>query len=210
MSDKETGEAVATIAGRVLSRGNPLDDPTFVGALIEALAESNSGQAAMTACRTAFQPYMADMLSLAGSALSQVEPGEKIKMSIEVDWEKVTNAFVGAIEGASTDWLQEFYPGTDNNSQTMRRAIQLNNAGPWYSVTSYWSEGGQAKLRFDNPNDGPEQESMEMGKAEIMLGLHHMADKAPKHFAVLINEEDDAITHDVMLQFIVFGDIIYG
>lgn len=205
---KETSEAIASVAGRVLSRGNPLDDPTFVGALIEALAASNSGQEAMQACRTAFQPYMADMLRLAGSALSQYED-ETMLVPTPVDWQRVADAMVGAIEGGSTYWLNSCHASLDDNSQTLKRAIQLAD-NIWYAEASYWRDGGRALVKYDNPETGPSIAEKEIGKAELLLGLRAMAEKSPRHFADLVNENDDAMTHDVFIQYVLFGDIIYG
>ena len=37
-----------------------------------------------------------------------------------------------------------------------------------------------------------------------------MADKFPRHFANILNENDDAETGDVFLQCCLWGDIVYG
>lgn len=37
-----------------------------------------------------------------------------------------------------------------------------------------------------------------------------MAEKDPVHFDDLLGESDDAITHDVFMQHVIFGEIIYG
>ena len=44
----------------------------------------------------------------------------------------------------------------------------------------------------------------------VEAGLAIMARKYPRHFLDLALEQDDAATHDVLLQYVVFGEIIYG
>jgi len=44
----------------------------------------------------------------------------------------------------------------------------------------------------------------------IRKGLRVMADKFPKHFGDVLDENDDAETGDVFLQCCLFGDVIYG
>ena len=49
-----------------------------------------------------------------------------------------------------------------------------------------------------------------LDKAALRKGIEVMAKKFPRHFADVINENDDADTGDVFLQCCLFGDIIYG
>jgi hypothetical protein len=44
----------------------------------------------------------------------------------------------------------------------------------------------------------------------IRKGLELMRDQYPRHYADLVEENDDAITGDVFLQLAVFGELIYG
>ena len=44
----------------------------------------------------------------------------------------------------------------------------------------------------------------------IRKGLELMRDQYPRHYADLMEEEDDAITGDVWLQLAVFGELVYG
>lgn len=37
-----------------------------------------------------------------------------------------------------------------------------------------------------------------------------MAEKDPRHFGDLVSENDDADTHDVFIQHVLFGEVIYG
>lgn len=46
--------------------------------------------------------------------------------------------------------------------------------------------------------------------ADVQKGLELMRDQYPRHYADLVEENDDLITGDVWLQLAVFGELIYG
>lgn len=46
--------------------------------------------------------------------------------------------------------------------------------------------------------------------ADVQKGLELMRDQYPRHYADLVEENDDLITGDVWLQLTVFGELIYG
>lgn len=50
----------------------------------------------------------------------------------------------------------------------------------------------------------------EITLVDVRRGLELMRDKYPRHYADLVEENDDAITGDVFLQLAVFGELIYG
>lgn len=37
-----------------------------------------------------------------------------------------------------------------------------------------------------------------------------MATESPRHFGDLLSENDDAATHDVFIQHVLFSEVIYG
>lgn len=207
---KETSDTVASLAGRILAGGNPLDNEQVMSAIALGLmtVEKDTGAEMLAEALSPLRPYFDNMLSLAGSCLSQAED-EKIMVPTEINWDQVANAFVGAVEGGSTDWLNAFLCAPDEHSQNLRRSIKLKH-DVWYATPEYWRENGGAVLKYDNPSDGPDQVERTIGKHNIIVGLRLMADKSPRHFTDLITENDDAITHDVMVQYIVFGEIVYG
>ena len=50
----------------------------------------------------------------------------------------------------------------------------------------------------------------EITLADVKRGLDLMKEKYPRHWADLVEENDDLITGDVWLQLTVFGELIYG
>jgi hypothetical protein len=49
-----------------------------------------------------------------------------------------------------------------------------------------------------------------LGLPEVEKGLVLMAEKAPQHFGDLISGNDDADTHDIAVQLMCMGEIVYG
>jgi len=128
---------------------------------------------------------------------------------VRVPWETIINAFVGVCEtSASTYWLSSFQPLEPECSGLVASCREAKE--PWYATLDFWGKGGRATLRHDDPSNDDQQTNTIIGETEIISGLNAMANKCPKHFADLVSENDDAITHDVMIQCIVFGEIIYG
>lgn len=207
MSTRETSPEIASMAGRILAAGNPLDNDQVILAVIEALAEANTGKQAQAALKTMFQPYFDNMLSLAGSCLAQAEPDDsedgapRIAITAAVDWSKITNAIVGAFEGGSTYWLREY-------DYTYRPEGVEGN--PLYVEDQFWAKGGKMNLSYDDPDDQENRASKEVSMIEIKQGLRTMAEKDPRHFGDLVSENDDADTHDVFIQHVLFGEVIYG
>lgn len=73
MSDRETSPDIASLAGRILAAGNPLDNSQVVISIIDALAQANTGKQAQESLKAVLGSYFENMLSLAGSCLSQTE-----------------------------------------------------------------------------------------------------------------------------------------
>ena len=63
---------------------------------------------------------------------------------------------------------------------------------------------------FDGNGKFPESAKHRITIDNVRKGLELMQEQYPRHYADLVEENDDAITGDVWLQLAVFGDIIYG
>lgn len=205
MSTKETSPEVGALAGRILQAGNPLDNDQFVLDVRDRLATANTGKDARSILDEAFGTYFDNMLTLAGSCLAQVEDDEddgapRIALTAKVDWDKIVNAIIGAFEGGSAYWLREadytYQPSGIKGS-------------PLYAETDFWAKGGKMMIRYDDP-EGDGLKTKEIGLDEIRLGLRSMATESPRHFNDLLSENDDAITHDVFIQHVLFSEVVYG
>jgi hypothetical protein len=72
------------------------------------------------------------------------------------------------------------------------------------------TEGCSMVLSVDDPNDNDEQKEFTVGPADLKRGLKVMAEKYPKHFRDIIEENDDANTADIFLQCVIFGEEVYS
>lgn len=182
MSTRETSTDISSLAARILNE------------------EPREGDEHLS-----YNALLVQAKKLAGSCLSQTEDDEKdgaprIALTAKVDWEKIVNAIIGALEGGSTYWLQRYeYTHTPD-------AIMDN---PAYSCVDFWAKGGRMVLTYDNP-EGEDTKDKEIGLNEIRLGLRSMAAESPRHFGDLLSENDDAITHDVFIQHVIFSEVVYG
>jgi hypothetical protein len=120
----------------------------------------------------------------------------------ELKLEQITNAVVGVFEGPYSPWIHSVEAKTPYES----------NGTIWYAREDYWRDGGKMRLTYDDPDhgEGNGKGRAEVGLEEMISGLEKMAIHAPQHFNDLVEENDDAITHDVFMQYVILGDIIYG
>ena len=143
------------------------------------------------------------MTTIETPATAEAEP-ERASFSLTIPvfyTDLLTNCLVGALEGGSNYWLNSYEYATPRDGFE----------APAYADEKFWMTGGRVKLTFDDPEDGDEaQKTMEIGFDDLQRGAAIMAQKFGKHFGDLVAENDDAITHDVFIQCVLFEDIIYG
>lgn len=123
-----------------------------------------------------------------------------ITVPLTLNLELLTNALIGAFEGGSTHWLRECDYLTD----------KAGFEQPAYAEVGFWQGGGRMKLFYDDPENEEARAEFEMGLPEMLKGVTLMAEKSAGHFGDLISGNDDAITHDCFIQYVIFGDVIYG
>jgi hypothetical protein len=129
-----------------------------------------------------------------------------VTVTTEVPWSTITNCITGAIEGGSGYWCEVFAPSADCEIMVDR---YRTSGLIWYDEVTYWAGGGKATLKFDPPTDDHPGEQT-IGKDELAKGLNVMATKYPKHFGDLVQENDDAGTHDLFLQCVLFGEEVFA
>lgn len=128
--------------------------------------------------------------------MKKPEGGISIITNVTVTPEQVTNLLTGALDGGSTYWARKV---------TKERF----NGAEWASEAPM--AGGSFVLLHDEPdmNDDTLCETR-IDREACEVGLQVMATDYPRHFADLLNENDDACTADVFLQCICFGEVVYG
>lgn len=128
----------------------------------------------------------------------------KIVTTVDVEIDKITNALIGVAECGYSPWFGEF-----EHVAGQRAAGE----GLIYADNYFFSDKDfQLKVTFDDPD---EEEGRFTGEKvlkheDFQKGLNIMAAQHPRHFNDLISGNDDAITHDVLIQCVIFGEVIYG
>ena len=139
---------------------------------------------------------------------------KQIEIKLTLDFADVTPLLVGAFEGGSNYWM---YDRWDFPAITWGdKLMALHKDSPWahmdlgacYSDVMAWAakNGKHFKVTVRDV-DG---EGWNITPHTIERGLQCMQDKYPRHFADLVRENDDANTSDVLLQCILFDEVVYG
>lgn len=130
----------------------------------------------------------------------------KMLITVEMTYRKILDQFIAAFESScgSHYWAQGVtYTGSPKPDPNKI----------WYDDINLMSwRGWKFEIRYDVPElpEGNGKGKKTINLTAVQLGLGVMAQKHPRHFAEMLNEDGDASTADVLLQCIVFGDTIYG
>ena len=123
-----------------------------------------------------------------------------VNVTVEIDSERVGDLLCTAFEsGYSKYW---------------GATIDLDKSKKPEEKTEYrwqWPLNGGSLFVYsgeDYPDD-PEL-SGEINLDTIRKGLALMAKDSPRHMSDFLDENEDAITGDVFLQYVLFGKLIYG
>lgn len=125
-------------------------------------------------------------------------------VTVHVSAQKVSDQFCAAFEGGSNYWLT-------GASLKSARPADVEPGQAWYGFASpFETMGLRVKLTWIEDETTGKTTSKEIGRMAILKGLRLMAEKSPDHFADVVNESGDACTGDVLLQYILFGEIVFG
>ena len=141
----------------------------------------------------------------------------KIKTEVEIPNDIIVALVITAFEGGSNYWAPNVeFNGTRDGY----------DANPWYSAEKYTNYLAQADglstdvservlwfILFEDEDESGVMEDMKkhnIGRVQIEKGLNLMAANASWHFNNIVNDNWDAETADVFLQYVVLGEIVYG
>lgn len=127
-----------------------------------------------------------------------------ITVQVPVPLSMVHNAITGSLEGRMSSWLHEAnldegYTKPDDNLV-------------WWGHFEVFKQPFKFTVVYDDPelDEGNAQARKTIENADLEKALALMAKGSAGHFADLINESDDEITHDVFMQYLVIGEVKYG
>lgn len=127
-----------------------------------------------------------------------------LNKKIELTQDQIKDVIVGALEGGSNYWyylnnksveaIREKVSKEENKylSEAITDAVFRGAVVPFYDV-----ENPNEKLGF-------------LSKKSIEVGLQKMLDDEREEIDMVLNGEDDAETSDVILQYCVMGELVFG
>lgn len=134
----------------------------------------------------------------------------KINIPFEISEDIINNALVGAREGGCNYWAKSRLIKKANWEQFMPSAGRIliiggKQAGQELYINKEY-KAGQSFFDIENNHKIELFVTYEV----LKKGLIIMAEKYAEHFSNLIGQNDDNVTHDVFLQCVLLGDLIYG
>lgn len=122
----------------------------------------------------------------------------------DVTPQRIADMFTGAVEGGSGYWCSGIYlksPGDVAPGDEFRDEV-------WYANPHRYEDPDLKIELFEFDSEADKKHIVTLDN--IKRGLALMAEKSPHQFANLVGETDDATTADVFLQYVVFGEVVYG
>ena len=128
----------------------------------------------------------------------------KITTTYDVTPADITNLVVSALEGGYSPWLHKF--------ELVENHGILRRGECWYGQDEVFANPFIITATFDDPGleEGNGRKSLTFCHADVFEALQKMAQKAPHHFRNIVDDNTDAITGDVFMQFVLLGEIVYG
>lgn len=135
----------------------------------------------------------------------------KLTVSTEVPIERVAMTLVGAVEGGSTYWMESIDWGVEFKDAHKKSPFKDKSIGGAYSdVLSWaWKEHYDFRIKVTADEDADWQSGI-ISPRTIQRGVQLMARDHTRHFDDMVRENDDATTSDVLLQCIVFHEVVFG
>lgn len=128
-----------------------------------------------------------------------------MKVELEISSRRIADLMVSALEGGSGYWLES---ATLMSSSALKKIEQPK--APWYDEERIFDEAFQIEIVEDEPHKKGHNGKWTVTFPSVQQGLRLMAENSGGHFGDFMSENGDAITADVFLQYITFGEVIYG
>lgn len=127
-----------------------------------------------------------------------------VQVKLTLTYQRLEDTIVNALEGGSNYW----YYLSDSAIKNIRKYVSKDeDAYLSTAILKAVARGAEVEI-----NDY-ENESEVIGvfsKATIAERINKFAQEQSGHFMDIMNENDDATTADVLFQYLVLGEIVYG
>lgn len=130
------------------------------------------------------------------------------KAAVRLTLSQIENLLISAFEGGSNYWIAQV-----DTKMTASEIKAKREANPDYSwiYDAILREGGSVLIHIQNEGDLDESELVrELTLDKLVAGIQLLFDTYPRHGNDILNQNDDAITADVMLQLALFKEVLFG
>lgn len=128
----------------------------------------------------------------------------KVTTQVEIPMQRVADLLCCAFEGGSNYWCHLKVKKAPDEF-AFRYMPDLSDKP--CSYTDYPTNRGGYLIVGDSEGDMPDG-LVDIGT--IRHGLQVMADKYPRHWQDVLDDNEDAITGDVFLQCVLWGEVVFG
>jgi len=128
-----------------------------------------------------------------------------LQITKQIPTEILENVFVTALEGGSNYWY--YLP---DESVAKIRKVAPRNTNPFVSlaiVKAILDHGVEVGI---NDAENEDDEIGVISLKTLLEWLQKLADEMPDAFNAELNEEGDAETSDIWMQYMTLGEIVYG
>lgn len=137
-------------------------------------------------------------------ATTTTKPTISVTINKEIDLQSISDLLCGAFEGGSNYWYQiDEFIKPSNFANSDEEEIEYRHLS--YPI----NEGGALLISVPEDDDG-KQYRLDLQSIQKGLKLWAASEQYGHHFTNFIEENHDAETSDVFLQFCLFGDCIFG
>lgn len=140
--------------------------------------------------------------------MSQNANKGSMRVTLTVEDEKIASALISAFEGGSNYWYMIQKAGKPKGEPALWPYRE--DSSRIYSHVDYpMNPGGYLLI---SSTEEPEKGNFRLSRSRIEKGLQLMAASKDysHHFRDLMSDNADAITGDVLLQFALFGEVLYS
>lgn len=128
-----------------------------------------------------------------------------MQIPINIDPQKIADLLCCAFEGGSNYWYN-----IEGDKAPERYDFRTDESRIYPHLDYPLNDGGSLRICTLENDEINGQDSWILNLESIQKGFHIMAEKYPKHFADILNDNIDVVTGDVFLQCCLFGELIYG
>lgn len=136
-----------------------------------------------------------------------------MKITIEIPAQKIADLMVTAVEGnyMVRAWCNGIFL---ISPKSYEKSVVIGDTRPWYSKAEVYEKSFELSVEEiidESKHIAPDNiKKYKIGSVNFAEGFKLMAVNSPKAFADFMNDNYDIFTADIFLQYVVFGEVIYG